>query len=88
MTFSPLHYTERFSAWYAIEKSIFYNEKEDDVYNFCLFRNPKVQCNGKMCKWNYFIDAGITHIKDTSFEVIHGFLPSSYIVDIILGEKS
>lgn len=37
-----------------------------------------------MLKWNDFIDAGITHIKDNSFEVKPGFLPSSYIVDIIL----
>lgn len=84
LSFSPQHYIELFSAWYAIENSIEYNEKEDGVYNFCLFCNPKVQSNGKMLKWNDFIDAGITHIKDITFEVIPGFLPSSYIVDIIL----
>lgn len=58
-----------------------------NVYNFGLFCNPKVQSNGKMLKWNDFIDAGITHIKDNSFEVIPGFLPSLLkllIVDIIL----
>lgn len=55
-------------VWYAIENSM-HIVREDDVYNFCLFCNPKVQLNGKMLKWNDFIDAGIPHIKDISFEV-------------------
>lgn len=60
----PQHYTELFSAWYAIEKSIFYNEKEDDVYNFVY---SVIQKFNLIVKWNDFIDVGITHIKDISF---------------------
>lgn len=36
-----------------------------------------------MLKWNVFIEAGVTHVKHIAYEVIPGFLPSSYIVDII-----
>lgn len=50
LSFLPQHYAELFSAWYTIENSIVYKKKEDDVYNFCLFCNPKVQSNGKMLK--------------------------------------
>lgn len=79
----PQFYKEMFSAWYAIEDYVIFNQKESDVYNFCLFCNPKVTNKGKMLKWNVFIKAGVTHVKHIAYEVIPGFLPSSYIVDII-----
>lgn len=79
----PQFYKEKFSAWYAIEDFVIFNGKESDVYNFCLFCNPKVTNKGKMLKWNVFIKAGVTHVKHMAYEVIPGFLPSSYIVDII-----
>lgn len=79
----PQFYKEKFSAWYAIEDFVIFNGKESDVYNFCLFCNPKVTNKGKMLKWNVFIKAGVTQVKHMAYEVIPGFLPSSYIVDII-----
>lgn len=66
----------------TLENSIVYNEKKM-MYIIFVFFNSKVQSNGKMLKWNYFIYAVITHIKRISFEDFPGFLPSSYIVDII-----
>lgn len=66
-------YKEMFSAWYAIEDYVIFNGKESDVYNFCLFCNPKVTNKCKMLKWNVFIKAGVTHVKHIAYEVIPGF---------------
>lgn len=79
----PLFYTEMFSAWYAVKDNIEYNESTNDVFNYCLFFNPKIVNQNKTLLWKHFIKAGITHIRDISYEVIPGFLPASFIVEMI-----
>lgn len=80
----PQFYKEMFSAWYAIEDCVIFNGKESDVYNFCLFCNPKVTNKGKMLKWNVFIKAGVTHVKHIAYEVITGFFFNQVLILLIL----
>lgn len=79
----PCFYKEMFSAWYAVKDNIEYNERLNDVFNYCLFFNPKIVNQNKTLLWKHFIKAGITHIRDISYEVIPGFLPASFIVKMI-----
>ncbi|XP_056018522.1 uncharacterized protein LOC125671368 [Ostrea edulis] len=84
----PQFYNELLCAWYAIKDYIIVTEKENDVFNYCLFFNPKVQRRNKMLNWKDFISASITHVKDISYEVIPGFLPISCIVEIFQEQNS
>ena len=79
----PQFYNEIFCAWYAIKEYIISVEKETDVFNYCLFFNPKVQRGNKLLNWKDFISAGITHVRDITYEVIPGFLPVSCITEIL-----
>ena len=84
----PQGYQEMFDAWYAIEGSVEYKSKNNDIYHYCLFCNPQIVINNKMLKWDHFIRSGITNIKDITYEVIPGFLPVSCIVEMIQEDNS
>ena len=66
-----------------MKDNIKYNESANDVFNYCLFFNPKIVNQNKTLLWKHFIKAGITHMRDISYEVIPGFLPASFIVEMV-----
>lgn len=79
----PFFYIEMFSAWFAVKDKIDYNENKNKVFNYCLSSHPKIVDKNKTLVWVYFINAGITHIRDIAYEIIPEFLPESCIVKVI-----
>lgn len=66
-----------FSAWFAVKDKIDYNENKNKVFNYCLSSHPKIVDKNKTLVWVYFINAGITHIRDIAYKVKPRFLPDS-----------
>ena len=79
----PDFYKTMLKAWNMIRENVEIEVDAHNVFHVPLFFNPLVKYNDHMLFFKPFIEAGITKIKDISFECKKGFLKPNYVVDII-----
>ena len=72
-----------FLAWKEIRDSVQLSETVVNIYDQCLFLNPKIKINDKPIFWKDFIEKGITHIKHITYEVVPGFLSSRAVAELM-----
>lgn len=80
----PGIYREMFAALNVFTDSIECTLSVNNIMNQPIFYNKKICYKGKPLSFDTFIDAGLTALKDLTYEVIPGFLPLKAIQEIIL----
>jgi exonuclease III len=80
----PAYYREMFGAWSDVRQDIVFKVDENFVYNQPLFLNRSIQYNGKVILYPEFIKAGVTLVRDITYEVITGFLPPLAVAEMVV----
>lgn len=84
----PGVYREMLIVWNDIRQKseLFYDN--ESIFRQPIFWNPKITFKDKVICFNFFIKAGITQIKDLTYEVIPGLLPLNAVKELILEQCS
>lgn len=81
----PKVYSEMFLTWNEIKTKghVEFKFNTSSILNQPLFYNPEIVYLDKVLYFSFFVEAGITKLKDLIYEVIPGFLRLSAIKEIV-----
>lgn len=79
----PVFYSEMLLAWNEIGHHVEHSTSIAFIYNQPLFHNPNICYQERTLYFRFFVEAGMTKLKDICYEYVPGFLKTELIIETI-----